>query len=98
MPGIRSENAVIRFLDADSSLKSLEDIGIVGKSYEAIYDAVHQNTGIIIVSGPTGSGKTTTLYSILNMINDGRKKIITLEDPVEYKLAGIEQSQINPSK
>jgi type IV pilus assembly protein PilB len=98
MPGIKSENAVIRFLDADSSLKSLEDIGIVWKNYESIYDAVHQNTGIVIVSGPTGSGKTTTLYSILNMINDGRKKIITLEDPVEYKLAGIEQSQINPSK
>lgn len=98
MPGIQSENAVIRFLAAEVWLKSLEDIGIFGQNYDTIYDAIHKNTGIVIVSGPTGSGKTTTLYSILHMINDGRKKIITLEDPIEYKLAGIEQSQINPSK
>gem|GEM_PF-2250250 len=50
-----SENAVIRFLDADSGLKSLEEIGIVGKNYDTIYEAIHKNTGIVIVSGPTGS-------------------------------------------
>jgi type IV pilus assembly protein PilB len=98
MPWLASENAVIRFLDVETGLKSLEEIWIVGKNYDTIYEAIHKNTGIVIVSGPTGSWKTTTLYSILNIINDGRKKIITLEDPVEYQLPGIEQSQINPSK
>jgi len=98
MPGVLSENAVIRFLDIESGLKSFDELGIQGKGREIFWEKIHKNTGIVIVSGPTGSWKTTTLYSVLNAINDGRKKIITLEDPVEYKLPGIEQSQINPSK
>lgn len=98
MPWLWSENAVIRFLDVETGLKTFDELGIQGKNYEIFQENIHKNTGIVIISGPTGSWKTTTLYSILNAINDGRKKIITLEDPVEYQLPGIEQSQINPSK
>ncbi|MBP7848087.1 Flp pilus assembly complex ATPase component TadA [Patescibacteria group bacterium] len=57
-----------------------------------------QNYGLILVTGPTGSGKTTTVYSMLNTLNSPSKKIITIEDPVEYELPGIEQSQINEKK
>lgn len=76
----------------------MEQLGIVGKNYDVFKEYITKNTGLIIVSGPTGSGKTTTLYSILQAINDGEKKIITLEDPIEYQLDGIEQSQINYAK
>lgn len=98
MPWLQLENAVIRFLDVETGLKTFDALGIQGKNYDVFRENIHKNTWIVIISGPTGSGKTTTLYSILNTINDGRKKIITLEDPIEYQLAGIEQSQMNPAK
>ncbi|NOZ43703.1 MAG: Flp pilus assembly complex ATPase component [bacterium] len=59
---------------------------------------MEKNIGMNLVTGPTGSGKTTTLYSILNYLNTGKEKIITLEDPIEYQVAGIQQSQINYTK
>jgi type II secretory ATPase GspE/PulE/Tfp pilus assembly ATPase PilB-like protein len=98
MPGVNLENVVIRFLNRESWLLTMEQLGIVGKNYDVFKEYITKNTGLIIVSGPTGSGKTTTLYSILQAINDGEKKIITLEDPIEYQLDGIEQSQINYTK
>jgi type IV pilus assembly protein PilB len=98
LPGLGSENAVIRFLDSSKGLLHLEQLGINKKNFDLIRDHIHRNTGLIIIAWPTWSGKTTTLYSILSAVNTGEDKIITLEDPVEYHIPGIEQSQINYSK
>ena len=95
-PTIYGENIVMRILDTSSVLLGLEQIGFDKqnlKTFQRLIDAPH---GIILVTGPTGSGKTTTLYSALNTINSPDKNIITVEDPVEYRLRGIRQSQINP--
>ncbi|HPC34331.1 MAG TPA: GspE/PulE family protein [Candidatus Absconditabacterales bacterium] len=98
MPGMQSESTVIRFLDPTKGISTFEKIGFTGNTYEVLKRNLEKNTGIIIFTGPTGSGKTTTLYTILNYLNDGKNKIITLEDPIEYELRGIQQSQINYNK
>jgi len=98
MPGIESESTVIRFLDPTKWISNFEKIWFVNKTYDTLKASLEKNTGITIFTGPTGSWKTTTLYTILNYLNDGKEKIITLEDPVEYELAGIQQSQINYNK
>lgn len=98
MPWIWSESTVIRFLDPGKGFASFEDIWFRGKTYDILKKNLEKNVGITIITGPTGSGKTTTLYSILHTLNTGEDKIITLEDPVEYQLAGIQQSQINYTK
>lgn len=99
MPGLEGrENVVMRYLDSTVSITTFEDIGFWGKSYDQIKQALSKNEGMILVTGPTGSGKTTTLYTMLQMLNNGTRKIITLEDPVEYTIDGIEQSQINYAK
>jgi type II secretory ATPase GspE/PulE/Tfp pilus assembly ATPase PilB-like protein len=98
MPGIEEESTVIRFLDSTTGIKSFEQLGFKGKPYDLLKKQLEKNTGIVVVSGPTGSGKTTMLYSILHTLNNGSEKIITLEDPVEYEMPGIQQSQINYSK
>ncbi|HCB52082.1 TPA: hypothetical protein DEP21_06000 [Patescibacteria group bacterium] len=98
MPGIGSESTVIRYLDSTKGFATFDDIGFRGKTYEILKKNLEKNVGITIITGPTGSGKTTTLYSILHTLNDGERKIITLEDPVEYQLSGVQQSQINYTK
>lgn len=98
MPGIKSENVVIRFLDASKTIDHFEEIGFSTYHIALLKKYMQKTTGIIIITGPTGSGKTTTLYTILKQLNDGTKKIITLEDPIEYKISGIQQSQINYDK
>ncbi len=98
MPGIESESTVIRFLDPTKWISNFEKIGFVWKTYDTLKSGLEKNTGITIFTGPTWSGKTTTLYTILNYLNDWKEKIITLEDPVEYELAWIQQSQINYNK
>ena len=98
MPWIQEESTVIRFLDATRWISTFEWIGFSGRNYEILKRWVEKNTGITIFTWPTGSWKTTTLYSILNYLNNGKKKIITLEDPIEYELDGIQQSQINYNK
>ena len=98
MPGIHLENAVIRFLNANTGLKTFEELGIEWNAFDLIQRNLDKTTWLIVVSGPTGSWKTTTLYSALHKINDWRRKIITLEDPIEYKISWIEQSQINYAK
>jgi type IV pilus assembly protein PilB len=95
-PTIYGENVVLRILDQTTALMGLEDLGFsteASRSYESLIKRPH---GIILVTGPTGSGKTTTLYASLNSINCTEKNIITIEDPVEYRLKLIRQTQINP--
>jgi type IV pilus assembly protein PilB len=87
---------VLRILDQTSPLFKLDDLGFSEEVLNHFKQLVRKSSGIILVTGPTGSGKTTTLYALLNMINSKEKNIITIEDPVEYRLAYIRQTQINP--
>jgi len=95
-PTIYGENVVLRILDQTSALFKLEELGFSEEMLNHFKQLIRRPNGIILVTGPTGSGKTTTLYAILNMINSTDKNIITIEDPVEYRLASIRQTQINP--
>jgi type IV pilus assembly protein PilB len=95
-PTIYGENVVLRVLDQTSPLYNLEDLGFSKEMLNQFKQLIRKTSGIILVTGPTGSGKTTTLYALLNMINSKEKNIITIEDPVEYRLAFIRQTQINP--
>lgn len=96
MPMIYGENVVLRLLDASSARLGHSQLGFSEKVLEKYQRLISRPYGIILVTGPTGSGKTTTLYASLDKINTVEKNIITIEDPVEYKLAGIRQIQINP--
>lgn len=98
MPWVESESTVLRFLDPTKSISTFEKIGFSEKTYEILKRNLEKNTWITIFTGPTGSWKTTTLYTILNYLNDGKRKIITLEDPIEYEVKWIQQSQINYAK
>jgi type IV pilus assembly protein PilB len=90
------ENVVIRLLDKTSFLLGMSQLGFSGKELARFEKIIRRPYGIILVTGPTGSGKTTTLYAALNSINTTEKNIITIEDPIEYQLPLIRQSQINP--
>jgi len=94
-PTIYGEKVVMRLLVRQSRLKSLEELGFEPDQLAAFESMINKSCGIILVVGPTGSGKTTTLYSALEKINCKEKNIITIEDPVEYTLDGISQSQVN---
>jgi type IV pilus assembly protein PilB len=94
-PTIYGENVVMRILDQSSIVIHLEGLGFLPRDLEKIRYLIHKPYGFIIVTGPTGSGKTTTLYAILNTINSPEKHLVTLEDPVEYRLDMIRQCQIN---
>ncbi len=96
LPTVYGEKIVMRILDKGTALLDLKDLGFLPES-QARYEKVAQSPwGTILVTGPTGSGKSTTLYATLNQISDPTKNIITIEDPVEYRLAGINQVQVNP--
>lgn len=96
VPTIYGENVVLRLLDASSALLTLTQLGFSEQVLEKYQKLISRPHGIILVTGPTGSGKTTTLYASLNKINTVEKNIITIEDPVEYKLEGVRQIQVNP--
>ncbi|MDZ7762729.1 MAG: type II secretion system ATPase GspE [Desulfovermiculus sp.] len=96
LPTVYGESIVLRILDRSSISLSLQNLGFPEKERNQFEELIHSPYGIILVTGPTGSGKTTTLYSALNTINSSEKKIITIEDPVEYELDGINQIQVNP--
>ena len=96
LPTVWGESLVIRILDRRNILKKLDDIGITPKNLELLRKALNKPNGIFLVTGPTGSGKSTTLYASLNEIAKSDTKVITVEDPVEYKLHGIQQVQVNP--
>jgi general secretion pathway protein E len=89
------ENVVMRLLNKDRSFASLETMGFSPRDKEKIDSITAKPNGIILVTGPTGSGKTTTLYSILNKLSTPTVNVITVEDPVEYQMAGIAQVQVN---
>lgn len=95
VPTTWGESVVMRLLDRSSVILSLEDLGLEGHKLEIFEGLIHRPHGIILVTGPTGSGKTTTLYAGLERINSPDKKIITVEDPVEYQIQGINQIQVN---
>ena len=90
------ENAVCRILDSVKNIPSIVDLGVIWTAKRQIEKTFEKSAGMIIVTGPTGSGKTTTLYSLLSTLNTPDKKIITLEDPIEYELEWIVQSEVNP--
>ena len=96
IPTIYGEKVVMRILDAAAINHNLDQLGFEPHLLQELKDNLRQPHGIIIVTGPTGSGKSTTLYSALNYIKDPRKNITTVEDPVEYRLAGINQIQVKP--
>lgn len=95
-PTVHGENVVMRLLDRSSILLGLKDLGFTTGNLEIFSKMILQPNGIILVTGPTGSGKTTTLYSALSTISSMEKNIITIEDPVEYELPLIRQTQVNP--
>ncbi|MDR1501461.1 MAG: GspE/PulE family protein [Prevotella sp.] len=94
MPTIYGEKIVLRLLSKDQSLLSLSRLGFSERQYADYYKAIMQPNGLILISGPTGSGKSTTLYATLGMLNRQDNNILTIEDPVEYTLPGINQMQL----
>jgi len=95
VPTLFGEDITCRLLIRESGLRQLDELGLLPHEYHSLTSLLGNPSGLILVSGPTGSGKTTTMYSCLQSLNDGRRKINTLEDPVEYVLPGVRQSQIN---
>ncbi|MBI5127133.1 type II/IV secretion system protein [Candidatus Roizmanbacteria bacterium] len=96
LPTVNGEKVVMRLLKKTGGIPGLLDLGMRGPQLKAVEEAILKPYGIILITGPTGSGKTTTLYSILSRLNKPSVNIMTLEDPVEYQIAGINQVQINP--
>ncbi|MEC7985755.1 MAG: GspE/PulE family protein [Myxococcota bacterium] len=94
-PTLHGENAVIRLLGSQDGMMAFDQLGMDTIEEKALLSMLKNPEGMFFVAGPTGSGKTTTLYAALNLLNDGTKKIITAEDPIEYELDGITQSQVN---
>ncbi|HHT73835.1 MAG TPA: Flp pilus assembly complex ATPase component TadA [Firmicutes bacterium] len=96
LPTVHGEKIVVRLLQQTQDLMNIEEFGFGPENLDKVQRMLRQSQGLILVTGPTGSGKTTTLYGFLNQLNSPDKNIITVEDPVEYRLAGINQVQINP--
>ncbi|HVX32661.1 MAG TPA: ATPase, T2SS/T4P/T4SS family [Solirubrobacterales bacterium] len=95
LPTQRGEGATIRILDESNSRRTLDELGMDGSARARFEDAFRQSYGAVLVTGPTGSGKSTTLYAALGELNDVTKKIITIEDPVEYRIDGVNQINVN---
>jgi len=96
LPTAMGEKVVMRILDPDVGFKTFEDLGLDGRNLEMVRKAVDEPFGLILVTGPTGSGKSTTLYAVLQTINSDKINIVSLEDPVEYFCDGVNQSQVKP--
>jgi type II secretion system protein E len=95
-PSLHGEGAVLRILNRESILLSLGQLGLSAENLDAFLKLITKPHGMILVTGPTGSGKTTSLYAALQMLNEPTRKIITIEDPIEYQLKGVNQMQVNP--
>ena len=96
LPLVYGEGVVMRILDKSSSLASMDSLGMQPAELERFKRAIHKPNGTVLVTGPTGSGKSTTLYAALGELNDGERSILTIEDPVEQRMQGIKQMQIAP--
>ncbi len=96
MPTAFGEKIVMRILDKSTGILSLKDLGLRGRGFDVVENSIHKSHGMTLVTGPTGSGKTTTLYAIIDRLLDVAVNIVTLEDPIEYQMPGINQSQVNP--
>src|SRR5690606_34346033 len=96
MPSSNGERVVLRLLDKQAGRLQMSHLGMGDSTHKLIHDLIHKPHGIILVTGPTGSGKTTTLYAALTDLNDASRNILTVEDPIEYQLEGIGQTQVNP--
>jgi type IV pilus assembly protein PilB len=96
LPAAFGENIVMRILDSSKALIAMETLGMLPQALERFSKAIGQSHGAVLVTGPTGSGKSTSLYAALNLLNTVETNIITIEDPVEYQLDGITQVQVNP--
>lgn len=96
LPLFQSEKVVMRILDTSAGTMGLEQLGFEGRNLLAIQEAIKKPHGMLLITGPTGSGKSTSLYAMLMILNDVRVNIVTLEDPIEYYLKGVNQSQVNP--
>jgi type IV pilus assembly protein PilB len=95
LPSQRGEGCTIRILDKDRALRSLDELGLEGEPRELFEGAIRRPYGAVLVTGPTGSGKSTTLYAALNELASVEKNVITIEDPVEYRIDGINQINVN---
>ena len=98
IPGNYGENVVLRLLNQDITDLTLNKLGLTGKSFDWLVHESEKTQGMIINSGPTGSGKTTTLYSLINRVNSEEKKIISIEDPIEYQVPGVRQTQVEKER
>ncbi len=94
-PTVNGEKVVMRILDKSTGILTLEQLGVKGKPYDILQTNIHKPHGMTLVTGPTGAGKSTTLYAIIGILNNVGINIVTLEDPVEYYIDGINQSQVN---
>jgi len=97
LPTPNGEKVVMRILDKSKKIPKLSDLGIVGHNHDLFMKAISEPNGIIMTSGPTGSGKTTTMYSAMSVLNCPEKNIMTFEDPIENQMDGLNQSQIRPN-
>ena len=95
LPTVHGEKIVMRLLKKSDRVPTLGELGVRAKALATLQEAIRIPHGIILATGPTGSGKTTTLYSLLTMINTPKVNIVTLEDPVEYQMVGVNQVQVN---
>ena len=95
-PTFFGEKVAIRILDVEKGVRTLEEAGFSGRNLEEIKKALNRPYGLILITGPTGSGKTTSLYAMLQILNEERNNVVSLEDPVEYNVEGVNQSQVKP--
>jgi len=96
LPVIDGEKIVMRILDKTKGVADIESMGLIGSALENMRKSIMETYGMILMTGPTGSGKSTTLYGMLKILNNDERNIITLEDPIEYNIEGLNQSQIKP--
>jgi type IV pilus assembly protein PilB len=97
LPTVHGEKVVMRLLDKSEAIMTLEQLGVTGSNFDTLIANIKKPYGVILATGPTGSGKSTTLYAILSRISKPGVNVVTLEDPVEYELPGINQAQVKPS-
>ncbi len=95
-PTANGEKVALRILDPEAGIKTLADLGLGGRNLKVLGEAIKKPYGMIVISGPTGSGKSTTLYAIMNILNEESRNVVSLEDPVEYFISGVNQSQVRP--